>query len=247
MSAPLTKGRLYGVGLGPGDPELITLKALNAIKYSPVIAWFAKAGRKGHARTIVETYIPQGVIELPLYYPVTTEIPFDHPDYNDALARFYDESATELATHLDEGRDVALLCEGDPLFYGSFMHPYMRLKDRYEVTICPGVTGMSGCWTATGIPMTWGDDVLSVLPGTLPRAELLRRLKMADAAVIMKIGKNFQKIRDVFDELKLTDRAFYIERGTMVNERVMPLTSMTEGAAPYFSIIVMPGNGRRPQ
>lgn len=247
MSAPLKKGRLYGVGLGPGDPELITLKALNAIKSSPVIAWFAKTGRTGHARSIVEPYMPKNIIEVPLYYPVTTEIPFDHPDYNDALAKFYDESATHLATHLDDGRDVALLCEGDPLFYGSFMHPYIRLKDRFEVTICPGVTGMSGCWTATGIPMTWGDDVLCVLPGTLPRAELLRRLNIADAAVIMKIGKNFQKIRDVFDELKLTDRAFYIERGTMASERVMPLATMTDEAAPYFSIIVMPGNGRRPQ
>ena len=129
------KGRLYGVGLGPGDPELITLKALNAIKSSPVIAWFAKAGRKGHARTIVEPYMPQDRTELPLFYPVTTEIPFDHPDYNQALAHFYDESASAIASHLDHGRDVALLCEGDPLFYGSFMHPYMRLKDRYEVTI----------------------------------------------------------------------------------------------------------------
>lgn len=247
MNALHKKGRLYGVGLGPGDPELITLKALNAIKSSPVIAWFAKAGRKGHARSIVAPYMPQGIIEVPLYYPVTTEIPFDHPDYNDALAKFYDESAAYLTTHLDQGRDVALLCEGDPLFYGSFMHPYIRLKDRYDVTICPGVTGMSGCWTATGIPMTWGDDVLSVLPGTLPREELARRLENADAAVIMKIGKNFQKIRDVFDELKLTDRAFYIERGTMENQRVMPLASMINDAAPYFSIIVMPGNGRRPQ
>ena len=142
---------------------------------------------------------------------------------------------------------MALLCEGDPLFYGSFMHPYIRLKDRYHVTICPGITGMSGCWTATGQPMTWGDDVLTVLPGTLPRDELAKRLGSADAAVIMKIGKNFRKIRDVFEELGLITRAFYIERGTMAGEMVMPLAEKKDDAAPYFSIIVMPGQGRRPQ
>jgi len=247
MSAPNAKGRLYGVGLGPGDPELVTLKSLNAIRQSPVIAWFAKAGRKGHARTIAGPHMPDGVIELPLYYPVTTEIPFEDPAYNRALSSFYDEASASLAAHLDQGRDVALLCEGDPLFYGSFMHPYVRLKDRFPVTICPGITGMSGCWTATGMPMTWGDDVLTVLPGTLPRAELAKRLETTDAAVIMKIGQNFQKIREVFEEKGLIGKAFYIERGTMDGEVVMPLADKTDGAAPYFSIIVMPGHGRRPQ
>lgn len=247
MTTQQPKGILYGVGLGPGDPELVTLKALRAIKSSSVIAWFAKQGRKGHARSIAESYMPRDIIELPLYYPVTTEIPFEHPEYNHALAQFYEASAKSLAHHLDAGRDVALLCEGDPLFYGSFMHPYIRLKDHYRVSICPGVSGMSGCWTATGIPMTWGDDVLTVLPGTLPRDELARRLETADAAVIMKIGKNFEKIRDVFKEKNLISRAFYIERGTMEGEIVMPLIDKNDNAAPYFSIIVMPGQGRRPQ
>jgi precorrin-2/cobalt-factor-2 C20-methyltransferase len=247
MSVSLTKGRLYGVGLGPGDPELVTLKSLKAVQSAPVVAWFAKRGKKGHARTIADGMIAEGAIELPLVYPVTTEIPHTDPDYNRQLSVFYDEASALLANHLEAGRDVALLCEGDPLFYGSFMHPYMRLKDRYDVTICPGVTGMSGCWTANGVPMTWGDDVLSVLPGTLPRDELTKRLDFADAMVIMKLGKNFQKVRKAIEEKGLLGRSFYIERGTMTGEIVMPLAEKTDGVAPYFSMILIPGEGRRPE
>ena len=127
------------------------------------------------------------------------------------------------------------------------MHPYMRLKDRNDVTICPGVTGMSGCWTANGVPMTWGDDVLMVLPGTLPRDDLAKRLEMADAVVIMKLGKNFQKVYDVIESKQLLSRAFYVERGTMQGEIVMPLAEKTDGQAPYFSMIIIPGEGRRPE
>jgi len=247
MSISPTKGRLYGVGLGPGDPDLVTLKSVKALQASSVVAWFAKRGKKGHARTIAEGLIPDGAVELPLVYPVTTEIPHTDPDYNRQLAAFYEEASQHLAEHLEAGRNVALLCEGDPLFYGSFMHPYMRLKDRYDVTICPGVTGMSGCWTANGVPMTWGDDVLMVLPGTLPRDDLAKRLEMADAVVIMKLGKNFQKVYDIIESKQLLSRAFYVERGTMQGEIVMPLAEKTDGQAPYFSMIIIPGEGRRPE
>ena len=240
------KGRLLGVGLGPGDPELLTLKAARLLKAAPVIAYFAKAGRRGHARTIADPYIPAGAPELPLLYPVTTEVHFEDADYIDQLSDFYEKSADLLATHLEAGRDVALLCEGDPLFYGSFMHLYMRLRERFAVTIVPGITGMSGCWTAAGAPMTWGDDILSVLPGTLGAAALIDRLKNTDAAVIMKLGKNYPKVRAALAEAGLLDRAIYVERGAMANEKVMALREKTDNVAPYFSIILVPGNGRRP-
>jgi precorrin-2/cobalt-factor-2 C20-methyltransferase len=247
MSASNTKGRLYGVGLGPGDPELVTLKSMKAVQSAPVVAWFAKRGKKGHARTIAEGLISEGVIELPLVYPVTTEIHHTDPDYNRQLSAFYDEASALLADHMEAGRDVALLCEGDPLFYGSFMHPYIRLKERFDVVICPGVTGMSGCWTAIGAPVTWGDDVLCVIPGTLPREELEKRLTMADAVVVMKLGKNFQKVREIIENKGLLDRSFYVERGTMAGEIVMPLADKIDGVAPYFSMIIVPGEGRRPR
>ena len=239
-------GRLIGVGLGPGDPELLTVKAVRALEAAPVVAYFAKRGRRGNARAIADRWLPAGVEELPLHYPVTVEIPFDHPDYVAALSAFYAETAELLASHLAAGRDVALLCEGDPLFYGSFMHLYVRLRDRFPCTIVPGVTGMSGCWTAAGEPMTWGDDVLTILPGTLAAGPLSARLAAADAAVVMKLGRNLPKVRAALAEAGLLERAIYVERGTMADEVVVPLMEKRDDDAPYFSMVLVPGRGRRP-
>ncbi len=242
----MSAGTLIGVGLGPGDPELLTVKAVRVLEAAPVVAYFAKRGRRGNARTVADTWLPAGVEELPLHYPVTVEIPFDHPDYVAALSGFYADAAGLLAARLAAGRDVALLCEGDPLFYGSFMHLYVRLRERFPCRIVPGVTGMSGCWTAAGAPMTWGDDVLSVIPGTLPAAALSARLATADAAVVMKLGRNLPKVRTALAEAGLLERAVYVERGTMAAEVVMPLTDKGDDAAPYFSMVLVPGQGRRP-
>ena len=244
MTAPA--GRLVGIGVGPGDPDLITVKAMRLLQLIPVAAYFAKAGRCGIARTIAASWLRPGCTEMPLHYPVTTELPFDGDDYGMLLGGFYAASADRLADHLAAGRDVALLCEGDPLFYGSFMHLYVRLKDRFAVEIVPGVTGMSGCWTAAGAPMTWGDDVLTVLPGTLSYGALRERLMGSDAVVIMKLGHNLPKVRAALDAAGLIDRAIYVERGTMAEEVVMPLRHKTDDLAPYFAIVLVPGQGRRP-
>jgi precorrin-2/cobalt-factor-2 C20-methyltransferase len=245
ITAPPT-GRLYGIGLGPGDPELLTVKAVRLIQAAPVVGYFAKAGRRGHARGIVDRWITGNARELPLYYPMTTEHAFDSPVYVSVLAAFYAEAVAAIAAHLDAGRDVALLSEGDPLFYGSFMHLFMRLRSRYPVTLVPGVTGMAGCWAAAAEPMTWGDDTLLVLPGTLPLPDMIERLRSTDAAVIMKLGRNFAKVRTAVQEAGLLARAIYVERGTMDNEVVVPLAEKTDDAAPYFSLILIPGQGRRP-
>jgi precorrin-2/cobalt-factor-2 C20-methyltransferase len=242
----MSVGRLYGVGLGPGDPELLTVKAVRVIETTPVIAFFAKAGRRGNARAIADRWIPASAEELPLHYPVTTEIPVSDPAYNRQLAEFYASAAETIAAKLTAGRDVAILSEGDPLFYGSFMHLYVRLKERFAVTVVPGVAGMAGCWSAAGEAMTWGDDVLTVLPGTLPAEALAARLAATDAAVIMKIGKNFQKIRDVLRASGQYERALYVERGTMAGEKIMPLKDKPDDVAPYFAIILVSGQGRRP-
>jgi precorrin-2/cobalt-factor-2 C20-methyltransferase len=239
-------GRLYGIGLGPGDPELLTVKAVRLIQASPVIGYFAKAGRRGNARTIVDRWMTGHAEELPLEYPMTTEHAFDSPVYVDVLAAFYEDAVARIAAHLDAGRDVALLSEGDPLFYGSFMHLHMRMRTRYPVTLVPGVTGMAGCWAAAGEPMTWGDDTLLVLPGTLPLPELIRQLGTSDAAVIMKLGRSFPKVRAAVREAGLMSRAIYVERGTMEEEVVLPLAEKTDDTAPYFSLILIPGQGRRP-
>jgi precorrin-2/cobalt-factor-2 C20-methyltransferase len=239
-------GRLYGIGLGPGDPELLTVKAVRVIQAAPVVAFFAKAGRRGNARAIVDRWLPASCQELPLYYPVTTEIAFDDPCYIAQLAAFYEASAEIIAGHLVAGRDVALLSEGDPLFYGSFMHLFVRLKERFSVTVVPGVTAMSGCLAAALTPGAWGDDVLAFLPGTLPLASLVERLAGCNAAAIMKIGRNLAKVRAALATAGLLDRAIYVERATMANEVIVPLAKKADDEAPYFAMVIVPGAGRRP-
>ncbi|SON56601.1 Precorrin-2 C(20)-methyltransferase [Hartmannibacter diazotrophicus] len=239
-------GTLHGVGLGPGDPELLTVRAVRLIQSSPVLAYFAKAGRRGNARAIVDQWIAEGTEEMPLLYPVTTEIHFADDGYVSALSGFYAEAAERIAEKLAGGQDVALVCEGDPMFYGSFMHLFTRLKDRFEVSITAGVSGMSGCWAAAGQPMTWGDDILTVLPGTLDLEALTERLRQTDAAVIMKLGSNFPKVREAIRAAGLLERAIYVERGTMAGETIVPLIAKTDDKAPYFSMILIPGEGRRP-
>lgn len=243
----MSAGRLYGIGLGPGDPELMTVKALRCLQAAPVVAYFCKDGRRGHARTIVEGLIAAETEELALAYPVTTEIPVEDPAYNETLARFYAEATEALADRLAAGRDVALICEGDPLFYGSFMHLYVRLQERFAVTIIPGVTGMSGCWTAAMLPMSWGDDVLAVLPGTLPAEVLAEKLAASDAVVVMKLGRHLAKVRAAIAAAGRLGEAIYVERGTMDGERILPLADKLDDRAPYFAMILIPGRGRRPR
>ena len=233
-------GRLIGVGVGPGDPELLTVKALNALKSADVVAYFAKAGNVSNARRIVEGHLT-GAEELPLLYPITTEIPKEQAAYRDAIAYFYDVSAAAVSSYLDDGRDVAVLSEGDPLFYGSYMHIHVRLGRRYRTEVIPGVTGMSGCWSSAAAPITQGDDVFTVLPGTLPEADLERRLSDCDAAVVMKIGRHLPKIRRACERAGCLDRAIYVERGTMTNSAVMKLTDKLDMTAPYFAIVLVPG------
>jgi precorrin-2/cobalt-factor-2 C20-methyltransferase len=246
MTVPIAAGQLYGIGLGPGDPELLTVKAVRLLQAAPIVAYFAKAGRNGNARSIAERWMRSSSEEMRLAYPVTTEIPFDDPAYVARIGGFYQDSAETIAARLAQGSDVALLCEGDPFFYGSFMHIYVRLRSRFSVTVVPGVTGMSGCWTTAGTPITWGDDVLTVLPGTLSEANLTQRLAASDAAVVMKLGQNFSKVRNAIRAAGLMERAVYVERGTMTHEIVMPLRDKADSEAPYFAMVLVPGNGRRP-
>jgi precorrin-2/cobalt-factor-2 C20-methyltransferase len=238
-------GRLIGVGVGPGDPGLLTLNAIAALRDADVVAHFAKAGNASNARTIVAGHLKDGVEELPLLYPVTTEIPKEDDGYRDAIEAFYDTSSAAVAVHLDAGRTVAVISEGDPLFYGSYMHLHVRLSPRYPTEIVAGVTGMSGCWSAVGTPIAQGDDVFTVLPGTLPEYELERRLADANAAVVMKIGRHLAKVRRALERTGRLDRAIYVERGTMANASMMPLADKLDGCAPYFAIVLVPGWERR--
>ena len=239
-------GKIICTGLGPGDPDLMSLRAHRAVTSASQVAYFRKAGRAGQARRIVTGLLRADAVEHAMEYPVTTELPFDGPDYNDALARFYDEWAARLQG-VAQTSDVVVLCEGDPFFYGSFMHLYSRLSGVVEMEVIPGITGMSGCWTATGQPITWGDDVLSVLMGTLPEEELVRHMAQADALVVMKTGRNLPKIRRALGASGRLDAAWLVEAGTMPNQRIQKLTEANIEECPYFAIVLVHGQGRRPE
>lgn len=238
-------GTIWGVGLGPGEADLMSVRADRLVRGARHVAFFRKAGRMGNARAIVQGLLAADVAEHAMDYPVTTEIPLNDPGYAAALAPFYDAQATHLAAVAAGGADVVVLCEGDPFFYGSFMHLYTRLAPRLPVRVVPGITGMSAAWTASGTPITWGDDVLTVLPATLPEAELARRIGDTDALVVMKIGRNLPKLRRALMAAGRLDRAVLVVEAAMPGQRVVPL-AVHDGPVPYFSIVLIHGRGRRP-
>jgi precorrin-2/cobalt-factor-2 C20-methyltransferase len=239
------RGILYGVGVGPGDPELMTLKAARILKSASVVAYFAKKGAAGHARRAVNGQLNEQAELMRLDYPFTTELAESDPRYRGALVAFYDESARLLASRLDRGLDVAVLCAGDPFFYGSYAHLHERLAGRYACEVVPGVTAMSGCWTRASMPMICGDEMLTVLSGTMDEGRLAERLAASDAAVIMKVGRNLAKIRAALAATGLLDRAVYVERGTLPEERILKLADKIDDDAAYFGVVLVPG-ARRP-
>lgn len=239
-------GTIHGVGLGPGAADLMSVRADRLVRNARHVAYFRKAGRSGQARKIVEGMLHADAVEFPMEYPVTTEIPFSDPRYNEILSQFYAECCAHLRALAEAGEDVVVLCEGDPFFYGSFMHLYTRLRDVVDVRVVPAITGMSAAWTATGTPITWGDDVLSVLMGTLPEAELVRGMLNADAIVVMKIGRNIDKVREALKQAGKYDRAYLVEFASMDNQTMTRLSEAEDKVTPYFSIIVVHGQGRRP-
>ncbi|WP_323034699.1 precorrin-2 C(20)-methyltransferase [Pararhodobacter sp.] len=237
-------GTVHGVGLGPGAADLMSVRADRLVRGARHVAYFRKGGRQGQARRIVEGMLRADAVEFPMEYPVTTEIPLEDPRYAVALAGFYAKCAAHLRGLAEGGADVVVLCEGDPFFYGSFMHLFTRLKDDVPVQVVPAITGMSAAWTATGAPITWGDDVLTVAPATLSEAELTRRIAETDALVVMKIGQNLPKLKRAIAAAGRMEAAWLVEYAAMPEQRVMPLAEAE--TAPYFSIAILHGEGRRP-
>ncbi|MDX2289138.1 MAG: precorrin-2 C(20)-methyltransferase [Hyphomicrobiaceae bacterium] len=239
-------GKIICAGLGPGDPDLLSVRADRVVRGAAHVAYFRKKGRPGNARRMVDGLLAAGVVEHAMEYPVTTELPFDSPAYIGLLAAFYDDWADRLAA-LSITSDVVVLCEGDPLFYGSFMHLYIRLKHRADVEVIPGIPGMVGCWNVVGEPMAWGDDTLTVLMGTMAEDELAARTRGGEALVIMKTGRNLPKVRRALEQAGRLGEAWLVERGTMPGERIVKLADVASADCPYFAIVLVPGNGRRPE
>lgn len=226
----MAEGTLYGVGLGPGDPELLTLKAARLIAAAKVIAYPTLAGAQSLARGIAAEVIPAAAEEIVIDVPMTTA--------RAPAQAAYDAAAKTIAGHLAAGRDVVTLCEGDPFFYGSFMYLHARLASRFRVEVVPGVTSLTACAAVAGLPLAARNEVMTVLPGPLPEAELEARIAAADTVVLMKVGRHLSKLRRVLTGMGLAGRAIYVERATMGSERVMPLADAPD-PAPYFSMILV--------
>ncbi|HEY5316740.1 MAG TPA: precorrin-2 C(20)-methyltransferase, partial [Solirubrobacteraceae bacterium] len=232
-------GRLFGVGVGPGDPELITIKARDAIQAADVVAYPGAQHGRSVARRTAAPYLRDSQIEVPLRYPVTTE-ETDHPGgYEAALSEFYDDSAAQLAEHLERGRDVAVLCAGDPFLYGSYMYLHERLAPRFPTTVIPGVTSFSAAAASAGEPLVRRDDVLTVLPGTLAPEQLEEWLRRSDAAVVLKLGRTFERVRSAAARAGVTERGVYVERASTPKERSAALDAV-EGPVPYMSLVLVP-------
>lgn len=224
-------GTLYGVGVGPGDPELVTLKALRILTSVPVLAWPAPEEGPSLAREIVAGHLPGTQREIAIRMPL---LPARFPADD-----VYDSAAVEICAALSAGDDVAVICEGDPFFYGSFMYLFGRLAADHAIEVVPGVSSLTACAAALGSPLSAKNDVLSVIPGPLSADVMAQRLAEADAAAIIKVGRHLEKIRGVLADLGLSDNARYIERATMTAQRIVPLADVGEGDAPYFSMILV--------
>lgn len=223
-------GKLYGIGIGPGDPELMTLKAYRLISGAEVVAYPALEDGESFARSIAEDVIPADALEVTIHIPMTVE--------RGPAQAAYDKGAQDIAAHLEAGRDVIVLCEGDPFFYGSFMYLFARLADRFETEVVPGVTSVTTCAAVAGRPLAARNEVLTIIPGPLDEVAMQDRIATAEAVVIMKVGRHLPKIRKVLDALNLTENATYVERASLPSQTVRPLAD-APASAPYFSMILV--------
>ena len=228
-------GTLYGLGVGPGDPELITLKALRLLRSVPVIAYPAPEHGDSLARSIIAEHLPGGQTEIAIRMPMLVE--------RFPAQEIYDRAAVEIGAHLEAGRDVAVLCEGDPFFYGSFMYLFGRMAERFPVQVVPGVSSLTACAAISGAALAARNDVLTVIPAPLPPERLRDLLANTDAAAIMKLGRHFTKVRDVLNELGFSAHARYVERATMSNQRLLPLDAVDPDSVPYFSMVLVHRRG----
>lgn len=229
-------GTLYGIGVGPGDPELITLKAHRLLTTVPILAYPAPENGDSLARSIVAKHLPGNQQEIPIRMPLQVN--------RFPAQEVYDQAAIDIGEYLTAGQDVAVLCEGDPFFYGSFLYLFARMAEKYPVEVVPGVSSLMACAASLGAPLATRNDILTVLPAPLDEAELKARLTQSDAVAILKVGRHFEKVRRVLRDLKLTDKSRYIEHATMANQRVLPLDDVDAAKVPYFSMVLVHSRGQ---
>lgn len=230
-------GRLFGVGVGPGDPDLLTLKAVAILSRVPVVAYPAPVGGESSARAIASPYLGSSAHRGSSIIEIAIEIPM-RP--GEIPAEPYERGADRIASELDQGRDVAILCEGDPLFYGTFIYLLERLEDWYPCTIVPGVTSLTACAAAASLALVRRNEILMVLPGTLNSDALTTRLYNSGALAILKVGRHVQRLKSVLESGGRLEGAMLVEHATRAQERIRPLSDCGEQTVPYFSMILVP-------
>lgn len=229
-------GTLYGLGVGPGDPELVTLKALRLVKACPVLAYPAPERGESFARAIMAPHLPGGQVEIAIRMPLAAD--------RFPAEGVYDRAASDITAHLRAGRDVAMLCLGDPFFYGSFMYLFARLAESHSTVVVPGVSSLSASAAALGAPLASRNDVLTVIPAPLPDEIIVARLAEAEAAAIIKLGRHFERVRDLLARADLIDCARYIEHASLPSERARAMTDIDPATVPYFSLILLHRRGQ---
>jgi len=233
-------GKLYGLGVGPGDPELISLKAFRLLREAAVVAYPTGREDGGNALAVVKPHLRDDHILMAMTYPATAGTVADSPEYPQLMEGFYDETSSEISAHLDAGRDVALVCLGDPFFYGSYMYWHARLGEKYDTVVVPGISSVMAGPVALGKPLCHRTDTVTIIPATLPEQDIEARLAVADSAVLMKLGRTLPKVRRVLKRLGRLDQAWLVERATMEGERVIAMSDETVETAGYFSVVVIP-------
>ena len=224
-------GILYGVGVGPGDPELMTVKAWRLISTAHVIAYLCANGKDSTARDIANPFIAEATSEIAIDMPMRLE--------REPGEVAYDKGAAEIAAVLDAGKDVIMLCEGDPFFYGSFIYIFERLAKKYKTIVVPGVTSITAAAAAIGQPLAARNDMLKVLPATLPEDKLHFELATSQAVAIIKVGRHFGKVKLILAELGLLSKATAIENATRENQKITAVVDIEGDTLPYFTTIIV--------
>lgn len=236
----MAKGQLYGIGVGPGDPELVTLKAIKCLEAADIIAYPTATGNKSNAKRTIMPYLSPKHQLMPLVYPVTAGPVADSSAYLSLMKNFYDQTAVELKAQLMAGKNVAIICAGDPFVFGSYMYWHTRLSREFETTVVPGISSVLAAPASLGMPLCHREDIVSIIPATLNEDELVEALKGCGSAVIMKLGRTFEKVRRALERADLLEKAFFVERASMTKERILPVKMVKPADVAYFSLIVIP-------
>jgi precorrin-2/cobalt-factor-2 C20-methyltransferase len=223
-------GTLHLVGVGPGDPELLTLKAVRILGAAPVIAYPTTGEDAAFAYAIAEKHLNPAAELLPVVVPMQVE--------RAPAQAAYDEAADAILPRLVSGSDVAWLCEGDPLFYGSAMYLCARLAGKAPVAVIPGVTSLTAAAAAIARPLAARNEMLKVLPAPLPDDILRTELESTPAAAVIKVGRHFERIRALLCETGHAAGAVVVEHATGAKQRITSLDAFKFDERPYFSTIL---------